>query len=44
MVPLVRDFDRNRDREKTRELAEKYGSERGIRIIWHYYILMARKC
>jgi len=43
MVPLVRRFDRKKDREKIKELAERYGSEKGVKITWHYYILMARK-
>ena len=43
MVPLVRRFDRKIDREKIKELAERYGNEKGVKITWHYYILMARK-
>ena len=43
MIPLVRRFDRQKDRERIRELAERYGSEKGVRITWHYYILLARK-
>jgi ubiquinone/menaquinone biosynthesis C-methylase UbiE len=43
MVPLVRDFDRQKDRKRIRELAEKYGDEEGVKITWHYYVLMARK-
>jgi len=43
MVPLVKDFDRQKDREKIRELAEKYGNEEGVKITWHYYIMMTRK-
>ena len=43
MVPLVKNFDRKKDRKKIRELAEKYGTKNGVRITWHYYILMARK-
>ena len=43
MVPLVRKFDRTKDRKKTRELAEKYGSKNGIKLTWHYYILIAGK-
>ncbi len=42
MVPLVMNFDRKKDRKKIRELAEKYGSKKGIKTTWHYYILMAR--
>jgi len=43
MVPLVREFDREKDGDRIRELAEKYGSKKGVKITWHYYILMARK-
>ncbi len=43
MVPLVREFDRQKDRGKIRELAERHGSDRGVEITWHYYILMGRK-
>ncbi len=43
MVPLVKDFDRQKDREKIRRLAEKYEDEEGVKITWHYYIMMARK-
>ncbi len=43
MVPLVMNFDRKKDRRKIKELAEKYGSKKGVKITWHYYILMARK-
>ena len=43
MVPLVRKFDRKKDREKIKELAEKYGNKKGVKITWHYYILRARK-
>lgn len=42
-VPLVENFDRKKDGEKIRELAEKYGSKRGVKTTWHYYILVARK-
>lgn len=43
MVPLVQNFDREKDREKIRELTEKYGSKKRVKTTWHYYILMARK-
>ncbi len=43
MVPLVKGFDRKKDGEKIKELAETYGSKEGVKITWHYYILMARK-
>lgn len=43
MVPLVKDFDRKKDRMLVKRLAEKYGGNRGIRITWHYYVLVARR-
>jgi ubiquinone/menaquinone biosynthesis C-methylase UbiE len=43
MVPLVRDFDRERDRKLIDALAEKYEKKRGIKTTWHYFILEARK-
>ena len=43
MVPLVGSFDRKKDGEKIKELAEMHGSEEGVKITWHYYILKARK-
>lgn len=43
MVPLVKDFDRKKDRKLVKKLAEKYGEKKGIRITWHYYILMATR-
>lgn len=43
MVPLVKDFDRNKDRKLVKRLAEKYRKKRGIKITWHYYILVARR-
>lgn len=43
MVPLVRDFDRVRDRKTIQELARKYKKDQGIRIIWHYYVIVATK-
>lgn len=43
MVPLVKDFDREKDRETVESLAKRYMCERGIRITWHYYILTVRK-
>jgi len=42
MVPLVRDFDREKDRPIIDKLAAKYRKQRGIRITWHYYIMQAR--
>jgi len=43
MVPLVKDFERKRDRRMVDRLAEKYGEQKGIRITWHYYVLEARR-
>jgi ubiquinone/menaquinone biosynthesis C-methylase UbiE len=43
MVPLVKDFDRNKDRKLVKRLAEKYRKKRGIRITWHYYVLVAKR-
>jgi hypothetical protein len=43
MVPLVKDFDRSKDRGIVEALAEKYRGKNGISTTWHYYVLMARK-
>jgi ubiquinone/menaquinone biosynthesis C-methylase UbiE len=43
MVPLVKDFDRDRDRGIVKALVEKYGAKNGIATTWHYYVLKARK-
>jgi SAM-dependent methyltransferase len=44
MVPLVKDFDRERDRTLVKNLAEKYKDADGmIRITWHYCIIMAAR-
>lgn len=43
MVPLVRNFDREKDRRRIDELAEKYREKKGIKITWHYYIIEARR-
>ena len=43
MVPLVKNFDRKKDRMLVKKLAEKYGEKEGIRITWHYYILVATR-
>jgi ubiquinone/menaquinone biosynthesis C-methylase UbiE len=43
MVPLVNKFDRKKDRDNIKELAKKYGNNRGIEITWHYYVLIAKK-
>jgi ubiquinone/menaquinone biosynthesis C-methylase UbiE len=43
MVPLVKDFDREKDRKKVLKIAEKYGDGRGIQNTWHYCITTAVK-
>jgi len=43
MVPLVRDFNRKKDRKRISELVEKYKGKNGIKITWHYYIIEARR-
>jgi ubiquinone/menaquinone biosynthesis C-methylase UbiE len=43
MVPLVKDFDRSKDRGIVTALVEKYGAKSGISTTWHYYVLKARK-
>jgi len=43
MVPLVKDFDRKGDRDLVKRLADKYRTNAGIRITWHYYIILARR-
>jgi len=43
MVPLVKDFDRSKDRDIVKALAQQYGGENGISTTWHYYIVKARK-
>jgi SAM-dependent methyltransferase len=43
MVPLVEDFDREKDRKMMQKIAEKYGDSRGIQNTWHYCITMASK-
>jgi SAM-dependent methyltransferase len=43
MVPLVRNFDREKDKEVIGTLARKYRNKKGVRVTWHYYILMARR-
>jgi len=44
MVPLVKDFDRNKDRMLVKRLAEKYKDMNGrIGITWHYVIIMATR-
>ena len=43
MVPLVENFDRDMDRSTVEKLAEKYGTARGVRVTWHYYIIHAHR-
>ena len=43
MVPLLKDFNREKDSEKINKLVKKYTEEQGIAITWHYYILEAMK-
>jgi ubiquinone/menaquinone biosynthesis C-methylase UbiE len=43
MVPLVKDFDRVADARTVQELARKYKEDQGIRIAWHYYVIVATK-
>lgn len=43
MVPLVTDFDRKKDKKIVKKLAEKYTSEKGIEITWHYCIVEAQR-
>jgi ubiquinone/menaquinone biosynthesis C-methylase UbiE len=43
MVPLVKDFDRVRDRRTIQELARKYKKPQGIRVTWHYYVILATR-
>jgi ubiquinone/menaquinone biosynthesis C-methylase UbiE len=43
MVPLVKNFDREKDKETVETLAKRYWSKKGIQITWHYYILIARR-
>jgi SAM-dependent methyltransferase len=43
MVPLVRNFDREKDRRIIDDLAEKYSEGEAIEITWHYYILEGQR-
>ncbi|MFQ6088137.1 MAG: class I SAM-dependent methyltransferase [Candidatus Methanofastidiosia archaeon] len=43
MVPLVRNFNEEKDRKRINELVKKYNDETGIKITWHYYIMEARR-
>lgn len=43
LVPLVNDFNREKDRIQVAKLARKYGEEGGIKITWHYCITVAMR-
>lgn len=43
MVPLVKGFDRDKDRGIVNALAEKYAVETGISTTWQYFVIEARK-
>jgi len=43
MVPLVRDFDRKKDKHTIEQLADTYKENEGFAITWHYYIIIAQK-
>jgi ubiquinone/menaquinone biosynthesis C-methylase UbiE len=43
MVPLVKNFDRGKDRSIIDELVNKYRENKGIRTSWHYYIVIAKR-
>ncbi|MEM3759647.1 MAG: hypothetical protein QXZ02_00885 [Candidatus Bathyarchaeia archaeon] len=43
MVPLVKNFDRVKDKKVVEKIAEKYRRKKGIGITWHYYILIAKR-
>lgn len=43
MVPLVKDFDRRKDRDKLRRFSKKCKTKRGIPITDHFYILDGTK-
>jgi SAM-dependent methyltransferase len=43
MVPLVKDFDRAKDREKFERFSKKYKNRKGIPITYHFFILEATK-
>lgn len=42
-VPVVREFDSKKDKPYIQEIAQKYGTPKGIRITHQYFILKARK-
>jgi ubiquinone/menaquinone biosynthesis C-methylase UbiE len=43
MVPLVKDFDRKKDKHTIQELADTYKEKEGFSLTWHYYIIVAQK-
>lgn len=43
MVPLVRDFDRKKDKHTIEQLADTYKENGGFYTTWHYYIIVAQK-
>jgi SAM-dependent methyltransferase len=43
MVPLVKDFDREKDSVIIKKLADKYREGNGFSTSWHYYVLEARR-
>ncbi len=43
MVPLVKDFDREKDSLKVDDFIDRYRERDGIGITWHFYILRAQK-
>lgn len=43
MVPLVRDFTREEDKDIVSDLVARYSDNIGIPITWHYYVAQARR-
>lgn len=43
MVPLVKDFHRQRDKKIIEQLADRYRENDGFSVTWHYYIIVAQK-
>lgn len=43
MVPVVENFDRDKDRAHVNEIANKYNADKGIRISRQLYLIRARK-
>jgi len=43
MVPLVKDFNREKDSLKVDDFIDRYRERNGIGITWHFYILRAQK-